>query len=72
MEGRGSEVTPAPGVADDGAVDNVVFTLNGTGDPAQCYNLTKTLFNFDAKCDVPPCSFNGVHTPLPHGSYKVN
>ena len=71
MEGWGSETTSAPGVSEDD-MEVMTYTLKGTGDAKQCYNLSKTLFDFDAKCDKPPCSFNGVYTPLPHGSFKVN
>ena len=62
--------TAMDGMTDE-TMDTDVFRLNGTGNPAKCYNVTKTLFNSEAKCDVPPCSFNGVHSPIPVGSFKV-
>ncbi|XP_038046763.1 uncharacterized protein LOC119720971 [Patiria miniata] len=69
IKGWGSEVTPAPGVTDDVMLD-ITYRLNGTGDPDECYKAVKALFDFNATCPVPPCSFNGAYTPLPHGSFK--
>ncbi|XP_022080921.1 ectonucleoside triphosphate diphosphohydrolase 8-like [Acanthaster planci] len=69
MEGWGSEVTPAPGVTED-VMASIEYRLNGTGNPDECYRVTKSLFDFNATCAVAPCSFNGVYTPLPRGSFK--
>ena len=52
-------------------MDDAIFTLNGTSDPDGCYNATKRLFDFGAPCAEPPCSIDGVHSPLPFGSFKV-
>ncbi|KAK5080155.1 Guanosine-diphosphatase [Exophiala xenobiotica] len=40
-------------------------TMYGPTDslPAQCRSLTEQLLHKDAKCNLAPCSFNGVHQP---------
>ncbi|XP_071793441.1 ectonucleoside triphosphate diphosphohydrolase 8-like isoform X1 [Asterias amurensis] len=68
----GADIWKAPcssGPAD--MMDDAIFTLNGTSDPEGCYNATKRLFDFGAPCAEPPCSIDGVHSPLPFGSFKA-
>ncbi|ETN44984.1 uncharacterized protein HMPREF1541_09860 [Cyphellophora europaea CBS 101466] len=40
-------------------------TMEGPADaiPAQCRALTEEILHKEAKCDLAPCSFNGVHQP---------
>lgn len=40
-------------------------TMYGPADslPAQCRSLTEELLRKEAKCDLAPCSFNGIHQP---------
>ena len=52
-------------------MDKTEYRLNGTSDPEECYRITKTLFDFDAECAVPPCAFDGIHLPPPHGAFKA-
>ncbi|XP_022080908.1 ectonucleoside triphosphate diphosphohydrolase 3-like isoform X2 [Acanthaster planci] len=59
-----------PGVSDE-LMDKTEYQLTGTGDPEECYRIIKTLFDFDAECAVPPCTFDGVHLPPPFGAYKA-
>lgn len=39
--------------------------MHGPADslPAQCRSLTETILRKDEKCNLAPCSFNGVHQP---------
>lgn len=49
--------------------------FNGPSEPAgaQCRFLADSILNKDAKCDVPPCSFNGIHQPsLVHTFKETN
>jgi Golgi nucleoside diphosphatase len=41
--------------------DNI--TLEGTGDFAACQQRTLPLLNLTVACTLPPCLFNGVHSP---------
>ena len=73
LAGWGSEVTPAPGASGEPAtMATMEFELRGTGDAAKCLAETRKLFDYSATCPNPPCSFNGVHTPKPFGSFKVS
>ena len=73
LAGWGSEVTPAPDALENyDAMDTMEYELMGTGNATQCSVETRKLFDFDAACASPPCSFNGVHSPEPYGSYKVS
>ncbi|MGH0185203.1 UNVERIFIED_CONTAM: hypothetical protein FKN15_017263 [Acipenser sinensis] len=43
----------------------------GSGSPAQCESLIKTLFNCSACAGKPECSFEGVYQPSVHGNFFV-
>ncbi|MGH0169873.1 UNVERIFIED_CONTAM: hypothetical protein FKN15_057761 [Acipenser sinensis] len=45
----------------------VMFT--GSGSPAQCESLIKTLFNCSACAGKPECSFDGVYQPSVRGNF---
>lgn len=48
----------------EGETYNIRFVgPKGVATPAQCRFLTDSILNKDAKCNVQPCSFNGVHQP---------
>lgn len=46
-------------------------TFTGSGSPAQCESLIKTLFNCSACAGKPECSFDGVYQPSVHGNFFV-
>ncbi|XP_038046366.1 ectonucleoside triphosphate diphosphohydrolase 8-like [Patiria miniata] len=72
LAGWGSEVTPAPDARDKrDTMDTMEYEIKGTGDGAKCQEETSKLFDVDAPCPKPPCSFNGIHSPEPYGSYKA-
>lgn len=48
---------------DDGLQVNVTMTGPATGSAAQCRGLAEKILKKDAKCDLAPCSFGGVHQP---------
>ncbi|XP_029467432.1 ectonucleoside triphosphate diphosphohydrolase 8-like isoform X2 [Rhinatrema bivittatum] len=48
---------------------NQNITLNGTGNPAECKNAIRQLFNFSACGSNKTCSFNGVYQPPVHGQF---
>ena len=48
---------------DDGLKVNVTMTGPATGSAAQCRGLAEKILKKDAKCDLAPCSFGGVHQP---------
>ncbi|KAH3900395.1 guanosine diphosphatase SCDLUD_003374 [Saccharomycodes ludwigii] len=48
---------------DDESSYTVTFTGPSTPAGPQCRYLADKILNKDAKCEVPPCSFNGVHQP---------
>lgn len=48
---------------------NSPFRLEGNSNFEECKQLVRSIFNFNEKCIIEPCSFNGVHMPklpLPH------
>lgn len=51
----------------DEAVSN--YTFLGTGNISQCQTYVRQLFNFDAHCMYPQCTFNGTYQPPLHGRF---
>ncbi|XP_072049015.1 ectonucleoside triphosphate diphosphohydrolase 8-like [Amphiura filiformis] len=67
MAGWGSEVKP-PDTMTDISYDTE-FVFNGTSNPVECAATVELLFNTSVPCKYPPCSFNGIHQPKPHGNF---
>nr|POF14009.1 putative guanosine-diphosphatase [Quercus suber] len=42
---------------------NMTGPTSGSGVPTQCRGLAEKTLKKDAKCDLAPCAFNGVHQP---------
>lgn len=59
-------MSKAVNVTLDGSEDLTLVTFTGPSQPApaQCRNLAEKILNKDQKCDLAPCSFNGIHQPL--------
>ncbi|XP_075041515.1 ectonucleoside triphosphate diphosphohydrolase 8-like [Mixophyes fleayi] len=45
------------------------LTISGTGDANECYDLLKTVYNFNACLGKTSCSFEGVYQPPVVGNY---
>ncbi|WAR22009.1 ENTP1-like protein [Mya arenaria] len=45
------------------------YTLVGKWNETECSNTVRKLFNFDANCTYPPCTFNGTYQPKVHGEF---
>ncbi|XP_052771373.1 ectonucleoside triphosphate diphosphohydrolase 8-like [Mya arenaria] len=58
------DLLPQPGEA---VADN--YTLVGKWNETECSNTVRKLFNFDANCTYPPCTFNGTYQPKVHGEF---
>eukprot|EP00931_Biecheleriopsis_adriatica_P096174 TRINITY_DN69826_c0_g1_i1.p1 TRINITY_DN69826_c0_g1~~TRINITY_DN69826_c0_g1_i1.p1 ORF type:complete len:482 (-),score=75.22 TRINITY_DN69826_c0_g1_i1:42-1487(-) len=41
----------------------------GTGDPASCEVLVRSLMHLDYECMMPPCAIAGTHQPAPVGNF---
>ncbi|SCU86605.1 LAFA_0E01904g1_1 [Lachancea sp. 'fantastica'] len=52
--------------------DEYIVTFKGPVTPAgaQCRSLTDSVLKKEAKCSLPPCSFNGVHQPSLVSTFK--
>jgi guanosine-diphosphatase len=59
-------MTKTVNVTLDGSEDLTQVTFTGPSQPApaQCRNLAEKILKKDEKCDLAPCSFNGIHQPL--------